>query len=350
MTNAHPFSDIAWDIPEPLYRQDPALSFSSISRYEREGWRAVPHLDEKISTPSLTFGSVVDALVTGGYGEFDTLFKVADLPELSENLENITKTLFAAFGGTHLFRDIPDNELARIGKECNFYAADRYREHRIRQIKENCGEYYDILATSTDRQLISQKDYNDALLCAERFRNSPMTCWYFSESPQEGIENYNQLKFRGIDRKTGIAYRAMADLIKVNHPAKTVIPCDVKTTGKPEEKFYESFLQFNYNLQARNYWRLIRMAMDEDPYYRDFKLANFKFLVINRTTLSPLVWEDSKTQVYGDVVYHTQTGRTIIIRDPYKIGAELMRYKTEEHQYPLEVSPVNSITEFIEKS
>lgn len=351
MSDRHPFSDISWKVTEPEYRADPALSYSTLSRFESNGrFRSLPALEEKISTPSLTFGSVVDALVTGGYGEFEELFLVADMPEISEALEGVTRALHARFGDSFMFDDIPDEALAKVGEECNYYAGSKYYNYRIKLIKENCRTMYNLLTASADKTLISQKDYDDAVRCKEAFFESPYTAWYFQESEEGGTENYYQLKFKGTDRNTGIEYRCMADLIKVSHSAKTVFPCDVKTSSKPEEQFFKSFLQYNYNLQSRNYWRLIRKAMDEDPYYKDFKLADYRFLVINRNTLTPLVWADSKTQALGNVVYKTQSGHVYTIRDPYVIGLELTRYRNEQPQYPFEAKLLNNITKSIEES
>ena len=349
MAEKHPFSDLAWNVTEPEYRADDALSYSTLQRYENNGrFRAIPTLEEKITTPSLVFGSVVDALVTGGYGEFDSLFLVADLPEISENLQNIARVLFERFGGERLFDEILDDELAVVGKECDYYAGDKYAAYRAKLIKENCREYYNVLSSATSKTLISQKDYDDAVACKEAFYNSPMTQQYFMED--ENTELYYQLKFKDEDPLTHIMYRCMADMIGVNHNAKIVFPYDVKTSSKNEEDFPKSYLQYLYNLQSRNYWRLIRKAMDKDPYYKDFKLADYTFLVVNRNNLTPLAWKDNKTQVIGEVVYKTENGRKITIRDPYVIGAELVWYKANNPQYPRNVSVRNDITKYIEET
>ena len=104
------------------------------------------------------------------------------------------------------------------------------------------------------------------------------------------------------------------------------------------------------NIQSRNYWRLIRAAMDADPYYKDFKLADYRFLVVNRNTLTPMAWLDNKTQVMGTVTYKTQSGHTYKVRDPYEIGLELTRYRNEQPKYPFEAKALNNITTCIEES
>ena len=52
--------DISWNVTEAEYRADSALSQSTLTRYEREGFNNLSKLFDKIESPSLTFGSAVD--------------------------------------------------------------------------------------------------------------------------------------------------------------------------------------------------------------------------------------------------------------------------------------------------
>ena len=87
--------DISWQVSEPEYRQDPALSYSTLSRYEREGFNNLDKLFERVESPSLVFGSAVDTLITGSEEEFNEHFMIAqiDTPP-SDTLITITKKLF----------------------------------------------------------------------------------------------------------------------------------------------------------------------------------------------------------------------------------------------------------------
>ena len=58
--------DISWQVPEETYREDPALSYSALATYERGGFNCLESLYDRKETPSLTFGSAVDAIITGG--------------------------------------------------------------------------------------------------------------------------------------------------------------------------------------------------------------------------------------------------------------------------------------------
>ena len=93
-------SDISWNVSEEQYRADPALSYSILAKYERTGFNGISHLFDKISSPSLTFGSCVDAIITGGQQEFDNRFFVAEFPSISDNIVQIIKELYHLYGST----------------------------------------------------------------------------------------------------------------------------------------------------------------------------------------------------------------------------------------------------------
>ena len=59
--------DIALPVSEPEYRQRPELSYSTLSRYESLGFDGLDHLFDKVESPSLLFGSIVDTMLTDGF-------------------------------------------------------------------------------------------------------------------------------------------------------------------------------------------------------------------------------------------------------------------------------------------
>lgn len=84
------------------------------------------------------------------------------------------------------------------------------------------------------------------------------------------------------------------------------------------------------DIQGRLYWRILRDNMDRDPYFKDFKLADYRFIVANKKTLTPLVWLFEGTQKVGDIV----TKDSITLRDPFTIGEELNGYLTNKSTVP----------------
>lgn len=323
--------DISWQVTEPEYRKDPALSYSTLARYEREGFNNLDKLFERVESPSLVFGSCVDTLITGSEEEFDQLFMVAQLDNPpSDTLVTITKKVFDTWkDGYTDIRDIPNDIIIATIQDIP------WNNHwlpatRAKKIKEDCAAYYKLLYLSEGKTIISSGTYQDVLNTVDRLKAADSTRFYFEKDNafDDNIERLYQLKFKAT--LNGVDYRCMADEIIVFHDRKLVVPVDLKTSYKPEWDFYKSFLEWMYHIQARLYWRIIRYNMDRDPYFKDFKLADYRFIVANKKTLTPLVWVFEGTQKEGEIV----TPNNVILRDPLTIGAELSSYLTNKPAVP----------------
>lgn len=334
--------DISWQVTEPQYRQDPALSQSTLSKYEREGFSKLDTLFEHISTPSLTFGSLVDELITGDRNSFDKRFLVAEFPKLESMEETAVNALIAQYGETHkTMNTLQDSDIVPVLDSCGFYT--RWgAEKRVAKITSNaCKDFYRLSCACSDKQIISQADYDDAEACASALHGAAGTSVYFGQDT-ENVKRYYQLKFKGtID---DVEYRGMLDLCIVDYNRKVVIPCDLKTTSSMEYEFYHSFLKWRYDLQARLYWRLLRMAMDADDFFKDFTLAPFRFICINRHTRQPLVWEFPNVDYDKEIQLGYKTLRT-----PWSIGKELQEYLKVRPAVPHGIKTVglNNLAEFL---
>lgn len=311
--------EISWQVTEPEYRKDSALSQSTLAKYEREGFSKLGTLFEHVSTPSLTFGSVVDELMTGDSVSFEKRFLVAEFPKLKPAHEVAVNALADKYKETYkTITDIPDDDIINTLDECGFYS-HYSRNKRIDLITEpGCCDYYKLLRSANGKEVISQEVYTDAVNCAASLHSSNATGVYFGNDTDK-IKRYYQLKFK--DVIDGIEYRGMLDLILVDYERKIVVPCDLKTTSSMEYEFGDSFFKWRYDIQARLYWRLLRDAMDRDEYFKDFELKNFRFICVNRNTKNPLVWEFPDTQSTEDIYLGYRTLRT-----PWAIGKELDHY------------------------
>lgn len=123
-------------------------------------------------------------------------------------------------------------------------------------------------------------------------------------------------------------------LIIVDNEKKTIQPCDLKTSSHNEWEFPKSFQQWRYDLQARLYWRLINANVKADPFFKDYKVLPYKFIVVNRKNCKPMVWDFPMTEALGQIELITPTGYHITWRDPYDIGKELKKYLDENPEYP----------------
>lgn len=332
--------DISWKVDEPTYRADPALSYSTLSKYEREGrFNSLPTLFDKIETPSLTFGSMVDTLITGSEEEFREQFIVIDDPGLSDSLKEITQILYSLHKEDgKRFEELEDEELARVGKECNYYAGDKYANYRVKQIKENCKPYYNTLCIAEGKKVVSQEDVEDARRAVQALKTCERTAFYFADNDpfDTTIQRLYQLKFK--HNFEGVNYRCMMDLAVVDNEKKTIQPVDLKTSSHNEWEFPKSFQQWLYAHQSRLYWRILRAVMDEDPFFKEYKLLPYKFIVVNRKNCKPMVWDFPLTEIVGEIKITTPSGYNIIWRDPFVIGKELRYYLDNNPELPIEAN------------
>ena len=344
-------SDIALNITEEEYRADPALSYSTLSRFDREGFANIDKLFDKQETPSLLLGSIVDTIITDGEDEFNNRFIVAEYPSIPDSIIQIIKELFNTYKDTCSNINLISNDaIISIAAQYN-YQNNWKPETRAKVIKEKGFEYYNLLFISQDKTLVSQDMYNDALRMVDALRTSEATKWYFADNNpfEPEIERYYQLKFKATLHN--VDYRIIADLIICDHKNKELILCDLKTSGHEEYSFASSFLTWNYSYQARLYARVIAENIKKDPYFKDFKLSNYRFIVVNKTNLTPLVWEFPYTFTTGDIRLETKNGYIKILKDPEYIGKELSYYLSTGQKVPIGINEVgtNNIVEWINK-
>mgnify|MGYP003571324079 CR=1 FL=1 len=313
--------DISWQVDEPTYRADPALSYSTLAKYEREGFDKLDKLFEHISTPSLTEGSAVDAIITGGADEFNANFIVLDINITDGGKDTCSQlvNMGLPFGS---FEEIPESIVSQAAKAAGFWQADKWDKVRYKKVLEtgNIAEYYNALKHS-DKTILDTKTFEQVQAMVRALRESPATAGYFADNDElSPVRRYYQLKFRA--KFGSVTYRCMADMIAVNYEKKVIYPCDLKTSGMSEWNFEHSFMQWSYMIQARLYWRCIKANIERDEYFKNFELMPYRFIVVNKHTLTPLVWEFPLTKFPGTLI--DDEGNEY--RDPFEIGKELQGY------------------------
>lgn len=314
--------DISWQVDEPTYRADPALSYSTLSTYESVGFNGIDHLFDKKESISLSFGSMCDAVLTGGEDEFNKQFHVADMPTIGDKEKLVADYLFENYGQVYIAMD--DMPATYILEAANTYEFQKNwkDETRVKVLTERCSIYYNVKTLAVGKTIVDLKTFEDVKACVRALRESPATCGYFAEDDEMSpVRRYYQLKFKFMVDNVG--YRSMADIIVVNYEKKKVYPIDLKTSLYCSEwDFEQNFKKWHYYIQARLYWRNIRANMDADDYFKDFSLEDYRFIIINPKTLTPLVWEFPLTKSVGELIDDDGT----VIRDPFEIGKELRAY------------------------
>lgn len=332
--------DISWKVTEEEYRLDLAYSYSTISKYNREGFNNLSKLFDKIDSPSLVFGNLVDTLITDK-DNFDKKYLIAEFPSISDSIINIVNDLFYVYKERYNnINNIPDNNILEKIIFHN-YQNNWLAKTKVESIKKKGEEYYNLLYLSTDKSIINQVDYKDALNCVNTLKNSEITKDYFSPNNpfNSNIEKFYQLKFKGEYEE--ISLRCMSDLLIVNHDTKTITPCDLKTSSGKEWDFYKSFIKWGYWIQAQLYWEIIRQNLDKDEVYKEYTLEDYKFIVISRSNLKPLIWDYYDTRTKPDCYYGTNN--QYFCRNWRSIVKELNYYLTKLPEYPLQIKNINSI-------
>lgn len=328
--------DISLPITEEEYRNDGCMHYSTIASFDRGGFSSLPTLFDKKESPSLLLGSIVDCLITGTPEEFESQYLVADYPECSDTIINIVKGLFSTYNETYKsITDIPNSVIIDITEQLK-YQLNWKPDTRAKVIKEKGAEYYRLMFLSLNKTIVSSSMYNEALACVRALHTSPATKYLFAaDNPFEPeIERLYQLKFK--ETFDGITYSIMIDETYVDHKKKIILPIDLKTSFKHEYDFFKSFIEWSYSHQARNYYRVLKANIDKDDYFKDFTLLNWHFVVVNKESLNPLVWEYKDTKKEGTLYYGKNN--QIVIRDPFEIAKELKYYLDSNPSVPIGVS------------
>ena len=203
-------NQISWLVDESEYRADPALSYSTLARYEREGFDKLDNLFDSISTPALTQGSMVDASITGGEEEFNDRFYVADFPSLGEKEQQIADLLFESHHKTCAgFSAISKNDIIAAANQVVYYK--NYSDPvRVKKLTEACSQYYNLKYLAGDKEIVSANTYAKVMAMVNALKESPATANYFMpDEPFSNTKRYYQLKFKAT--LDGIDYRCMAD-------------------------------------------------------------------------------------------------------------------------------------------
>ena len=221
--------EIALQIDEPTYRKMPELSYSMISKFQSVGFNK-EKLEESASSPSLTFGSAVDALITGGQEEFDRSFMVADLPSIPDSASNCVRILWNKYKDTYKhLSDIPADILNTELQLNGFWPSGRYTaQARINGFfKNQVEDYYQLNYIAENKSIINNDLYMQICSAVNALKTSVATKEYFAENNpwNTNIERLYQLKFRA--DLNGVGYRCMMDECIVIHDKKVIIPKDI---------------------------------------------------------------------------------------------------------------------------
>lgn len=282
-------NELSWDVDEITYRKLEAISYSTISTFCRDGLKGLQYLGVSKDSASLRYGSLVDTLLTEEHN-INNKFKIIDFKIPSDLILKILTRI--AENTKYTINDlnkIDEKTLITCINEIG-YGADNWKDQtKINKIIDEGNQYFHLLVSNTDKIILSVIDLNFAKQSVKILKNNEFTKYLFEDNPFTKCKTYFQLKFKHIYK--GVLLKCMFDIIYIDYENKIIYPIDLKTTSKNESEFEDSFLSWRYDIQATMYSFILREIISQDDYFKDFTVAPFKFLVINKYNNTPLFWK-----------------------------------------------------------
>jgi len=124
--------------------------------------------------------------------------------------------------------------------------------------KENA-EFYNELARSKGKKVLSAEEYETALLCKKELLTNPCTKEYFNGRTK--VLYQLPIYFKVIKEQIELPWhygKGMLDMLVINHAEKTIEIIDIKTTRKGADEFPYAFLAYGYYIQAYFYWYAVK--------------------------------------------------------------------------------------------
>lgn len=339
--------DLSLQISEEQYRENPALSYSLIATYEKGGFASIPHLYDKKESDALTFGLMVDTIITEGMEKFQEKFAVADFKIPSDSIKFVIDWLLEV-REEEFFEDIPNDVILTTCDLAEYQM--RYKaDTRLSKIKSEGETYYNTVRQIGNRTVVSDDVYQEVLAVVGALKSHTQTSKYLQHTKENSdVEFLYQQKF--LTNLDGLDVRCMFDLLIVSHSKKVIIPIDLKTSSMLEYDFPKKYLENRYDLQSRLYCRILKNIIKDDEYFKDFTITNFRFMVINKNNRLPLMFTDDYSFVEGDIEIKFKSGSKKILRNPVTIGKELRDYLNKESVVPewIDIYGLNSIRKRLE--
>lgn len=289
------FSSLLANLDEIGYRSFDGISYSKLSSFVKDGPRSLIDRDVK-STDSLRFGSLLDTLLTAPE-ELNSKFIISVIETPSDQIKNILQLIWKqAPSKTASLSELSPAFIKSILDQVNYYKNWKDTT-RIQKIVDDGQDYYNLMKLGMDKIIISQADYDIAMSCATVLKSNPATTSYFVKNIfDDDIELLHQailITNYPLNNTRNKTVKAMFDMVKIDHKNKIIYSKDLKTTSDSVEEFESNFLKWRYDIQAELYTYILKQICKENEYFKDFTIAPFGFIVINKSTQQVIVWNVS---------------------------------------------------------
>lgn len=319
--------DYSLNLPEQEYHDFPAWSHSIIAKYARNGFAALSTLHDKFEpTAAMRFGSLFDSIITRGKETLNHYTVTStEIPEAERKaLEYIASQTTDALDtlDQRFITDCCD----RCGYQTRWGFEARFK-HLIAY-----EEYYNKLRS--DKEIVSECDWTDAVDMANIFHNDPYLKTIFGKpGNHDGIEYIYQPQFLVNWNIEGeeIPVKVMLDLIRVNHNNKTIQPVELKTSDNPAYSFSDNFIRMRYDIEAETYTDVLRKVCDTvATEYKDYTILPYLFTDISRSDKVPVTYVYDPSNGFS----YTKNDRTYTYKGWKELLAEILLYEANNASVP----------------
>lgn len=264
------------------YHASPAFGHTKIVNFETYGPTTLRDDFVIKPTESMMFGSLVDCLLTRSNDFLSSYYvptcKIKPTP---------SESTFVQYLVTHKINpySLTDDQLTSILDTCKTYTIyTKNIEKRLEKAKL-LYPLIDELLKNAHKQCISQQDLEEAVNCINTLKTAEVTRHIF-EKPEHVLYQVELTD-------DYLNVHCLFDLLYFDFDNHVIHPIDLKYVSYPERDFItNSFYKFKYYRQAELYMKLLvnncKMYIVDDD---SWTIAPFKFMVICKQTLSPMLYE-----------------------------------------------------------
>lgn len=262
------------------YHASKCIGHSKIVNFETYGPTALRDDFTLNVTDAMEFGSLVDTLLTRN-SEFTNIYYIP-----STDIKTTPSEIpFIEYFITNKINpySLTDDELLEVMNCCKIYTIfTKNVDARIEKAKKLFPLISERLK-NINKKIITKEQFQEALNCIETLKTSDITKHIFSDP--------KKVLFQVELESSSQQLHCLFDIIYIDFEHKTIHPIDLKCTSYPERDFINnSFYKFKYYRQAELYTQLLKAHLDYNI-TEDWSIAPFKFLVICKNTLSPMIYE-----------------------------------------------------------
>lgn len=246
-------------------------------------------------------GQAAELKIQCGIGQFKDTYHMSDVKKPSDTLMSITQQIFdLQTRGKEpsepflLLNDPNVHEDIITAIEFHNYQPRWGRDVKLTKIKIECMEYYNDLINSFGKQILDLDESTIVDNIVSSWTNHPRTSKYFKDI--DGIDYYYQLPI--YFTYMGVEFKALLDILEIDHTNKTLRVLDLKTFGDFTIRFPSSIRKFRYDFQVAFYCIAVEEWAKSLPEYKLYTVVMPKFIV--ETTKpgkqgNPLVFECSRS-------------------------------------------------------